>query len=168
MMEDFIRKNRKTFDIEEPPTEVWNKIQKEVFEKEPKSKLYLWKAAAVTFLISTASLLIYRFYQSQEVKSLSDISPEYAEMETLYRAQLTQLESELDSSQFNNKRIKWLFEEIDALDDINKSFENDLKEGVINDRLINNLLDYYEKKIRLLERIKVEINRINHESEILS
>ena len=61
--------------------------------------------------------------------------------------------------------IKQLFDEIKKLDAVYDQAMRDLKELGPNERVINTIFNTYEQKIRLLELIILETNKINsHEN----
>jgi hypothetical protein len=61
----------------------------------------------------------------------------------------------------------FLLDELKELDKVYKTYEEDLYKTGENEQIINALLDYYEKKIRLLNRLSMEIEKQkNYETTI--
>lgn len=78
-----------------------------------------------------------------------------------YITQINQLESTIPiGSAMEQEDFEWIFEELNMLDEINEIYRSDI--GKINEEeLVGVLIDYYEKKIRLLRKLELEIERTN-------
>lgn len=160
-IEEHIKNRREQLDIENPPADTWNDIKKE-WKKEP--SISWWKVAAVLFITTSVGLLLHNISlqnQVDELASLGDISEEYKAIEDEYVAQINQLESDVEINQVrSNEDFSWIFEELNALDEIDKLYRKDI--GKINEeQLVGVLIDCYEKKIRLLSKLELEIKRTN-------
>jgi len=116
------------------------------------------------FIAATLGLLIHNIRLQQEVEtlaSLGDLSEEYQEMENDYLLQINQIETSLSIEEVkSNEEYQWMFEEMAALEEVNDLYRQDI--GKINeDQLVEVLIDYYEKKLRLLKKLELEIKRAN-------
>ncbi len=169
-IEQQLRDKRDRLDMEEPPKALWNNIRSEWQKPQPQSGLVVWwKVAAVLFLISSIALLVHNVVLQQEVDelaSLGDISKEYRKIERSYQREINQLTSSLPLEEIiDQEEFAWMMEELEALEEINEHYRKDIGKAVDQDRLVNALMDYYEKKIRILRKLQLEINRQQNEKE---
>lgn len=160
-IEDLIKKRKDQMDVETPPADIWDGIKSEW--KAEKSFSW-WKVAAVIFITISFGLLLQNIsLQSQvdELATLGDISEEYRAIEDDYLVQISELESTIEISKVRSSDdFAWIFEELNTLDKINTQYREDI--GKINEeQLVGVLIDCYEKKIRLLRKLELEIKRTN-------
>ena len=169
-IEDQIKDKREQLDIETPPKDAWNEIR-EGWKKEETIQSYFqwWKVAAAVFFISTVGLIAYTLSLKQDVEklaSLSDISPEYQTIEADYQVEINQLTSALSLDDLSQREeYVWVLEEMRMLDEINEQYRADIGENADQDLLVRALLDYYEKKIRFLKKLELEIKRQKNEEQ---
>lgn len=160
-IEEHIKNRRDQLDIENPPADTWNGIKSE-WKKE--SSVSWWKVAAVLFIATSVGLLLHNISlqnQVDELASLGDISEEYKAIEDNYVAQINQLESNIELSKVRSQEdFSWIFEELMALDEIDKLYRKDIGK-ISEEQLVGVLIDCYEKKIRLLSKLELEIRRTN-------
>ncbi len=160
-IDKLIKQRSKQLDVESPPPEVWQAIQKEI-RKPQQSTFQWWKVAAILFICFSIGLLIQnRLLQTKvdELASLGDLSEEYSAMEYEYLTQVSMLEETLPLDQIRAKaQYSWIFEELTTLEEINLMYRSDIGK-VGNDQLVAALIDYYEKKLKLLKTLELEIER---------
>ena len=161
-IEEIIKNKRDQLDVDSPPPELWGEIKKD-WKKE---NLYgsWWKVAAVIFITTTLGLLLHNISlqnKVEELASLGDISEEYRGIENDYITQIKSIESSIPISQAKTQNnFQWIFEELETLDQINTLYRQDI--GKISEKqLVGVLMDYYEKRIRLLKKLELEIKRTN-------
>ncbi len=169
-IEDQIKEKRKELDIEVPSSEVWNGIREGWKKKETQpTSFQWWKIAAAIFFVSTIGLIGYSLYLKKEVEelaSLGDISPEYQAIEASYNSEISLLTSTLSiDSLIISDDYGWVAEEMAQLDEINEQYRADIGSDADQELLIRALLDYYEKKIRLLKKLELEIKRQKNEEQ---
>jgi hypothetical protein len=162
-IEDIIKKRKDQLDVETPPAELWDGIKKE-WKPEQNSAIQWWKVAAVLFIATSIGLLIHNITlqnKVEELATLGDISEEYHEIEKGYLSEISSLEASIPLKQVKSQEaFTWIFEELETLDQINQMYRQDI--GKINEtQLVGVLMDYYEKKIRLLKKLELEIQRTN-------
>ena len=160
-IEELIKSRKDKLNLETPPPEIWDGIKKE-WKKD--KRFSWWKAAAILFIATSLGLLLHNLSlqdKVEELASLGDISDEYRKIETSYEARIADLESGIKISQVkSDEDLSWIFEELAILDEINLLYRQDI--GKIDDEKITEvLIDYYEKKIRLLKKLELEIRRTN-------
>ncbi|MEQ8903756.1 hypothetical protein [Ekhidna sp.] len=162
-IEEIIKKKKDQLDIESPPAELWDGIKKQ-WKPEQRSTMQWWKAAAVLFISTSIGLLIHNITlqnKVEELATLGDISEEYKAIEKNYLTEISHLEASIPLKQVKSQQdFVWIFEELETLDQINLMYRQDI--GKINKaQLVGVLMDYYEKKIRLLKKLELEIKRTN-------
>lgn len=151
-------------DVEQPPSDLWNKIRDEwKKEEKPASTHHWWKVAAIVFISTSLTLLIYSLSLQNKVEqlaSLGDISEEYMEMENQYKAEIGVLESSIKNQKVNLENdFQWIADEMKTLEEINELYRRDIGQVANQAQLTGALIDYYEKKIKLLKKLELEINR---------
>jgi hypothetical protein len=163
--EEFLKNNRQQLDVESPDDQlIWGGINSELRQK-PKSVFRnFWKAAAVILLLMSSGYFIYNeFFKSQPLVytiSLSDIDPNYAVMETNYLLVIDNKMQELGQvSSSSIENITVYREELINLDEMYEEYQHDFVELGENERLIMAMMDYYEKKMRVLDRMLMEIQK---------
>lgn len=160
-IEELIKKRKEKLDVETPPTELWDGIRKEW--KSEKSFPW-WKAAAAIFIVTSLGLLLQNISlqnKVDELASLGDISEEYRSIEDSYLTQIQELETSIQINQVRSQNdFNWIFDEINALDEINDLYRKDIGK-ISEEQLVGVLIDCYEKKIRLLKKLELEIKRTN-------
>ncbi|SNT31353.1 hypothetical protein SAMN05421640_3367 [Ekhidna lutea] len=165
-IEELIKNRKDQLNVEFPPDEVWGNIQKSWKNEKPTSQW--WKIAAAVFITLSIGLLLHNIsLQSQvdELASLGDISEDYRVMEDDFIAQISTIEAGLEIEKVKSQNdFEWIFQELNTLDEINEMYRKDI--GTINSHeLTGILIDYYEKKIRLLKKLELEIKRNNKLNE---
>ena len=180
--ENFIKNNRTEFDDLEDLSigGIWKGVESKLGEEDSDSnkekrvsffrirKSYLFAAAA-------SVLLLIGFMAGQKwsvnppvekaLPSLADISPELAKTEAEFKKLIAQKESEIGLNRLEKEAFAEIFDELDLLESIHEEYRKDIPEFGHNDQLIHTLIKYYEQKIRLLERLSNEIEKLKYYEE---
>ncbi len=164
-LEEYIQENRSGVDHETPPESVWNGIESQLTHSDRKASWnWMWKAATIGLLIVCGGLIFLLTNKEENLRySLGDISEEYQQLESDYQVTITSLEKSLDMESIDTDDFAWVFEELEYLDKVNEQYQQDISEGLIDVQTIEALVDYYEKKLKLLKILELEINRKNNE-----
>jgi hypothetical protein len=88
-LEDFIGKNRKAFDDQEPSEKVWSIIERSLgFQRHASlwNSVALWRAAAVIFMAVTAFLLLPKDQSAKQQLALK----EFSDVENFYIQQISE------------------------------------------------------------------------------
>ncbi|MEM1120589.1 MAG: hypothetical protein AAGJ18_09070 [Bacteroidota bacterium] len=184
-LEQFIRDNREEFDTAVPSLKVWAELDKKlpqtatqisVHKVQPLAQAsvakvfsirkFLSMAAAVTLLIGFGIGIGFTLApQGKEAVALSDISPEYAEVEQYYAQQVNTNLAVLASFDATTPAIKADLAEIDAwMEDLQKELSivpDSKKEAVIND-----IIDLYKTKVAILDKLLESIQSSNQKNSI--
>ncbi len=164
-LERFISDNRDAFDKAAPRMKVWEGIEQKI-EQKPAKRIAIWKfarmAAAVALLLGVGAAMGVYFSngQQQVANTFSNISPEHAEMEEYFKAEIQSRTKKLAS--FN--KDKTVNEDLVQLEDLLKDLEKELQQSppANNERIIDAMIQNYRTRIELLEHV---LNRIDHKEE---
>jgi uncharacterized protein YecA (UPF0149 family) len=165
-LEKHIRENRAQLDTEKVPGDAWKTISnRSGFRKRSNWPDIMKIAAGISIGLFVAFLLYKQDARIETLYSLSDIAPEYEQIENQYIESVNQLYDKIDVENLDTVEYQWLLDEITYLDEMNAQYRDDIDSYVDSEKLVKSLIDYYEKKIRLLERLELEINRSKNEEE---
>lgn len=169
-IDEIIKSKRDQLDVEQPPADLWENIRDEWKSETKKSTMSAWKVAASILLITSFGLLLYTRSLHQEIDqlaSLGDISVEYKTIENQYQSEVEALETSIPLQEIGqSKDYEWLLEELKTLDQINQLYRADIGKVGNEDQLVQVLIDYYEKKIKLLKKLDLEISRDKKNQEV--
>ena len=87
--------------------------------------------------------------------------PQFEEEEN-YRQMVTEKMQTLDFESINRADYKDIFYELDLLEQVHSEFEADYPKMVNKEKAIDVLQKYYNRKIRILERLSKEIEKKSH------
>lgn len=159
-LDDWMQQHRSEFDQAEAPEGLWNELKQAVPKEKKNMPQWTWYAAAVL-------LLSFGFWlgrpSGQEIpdpNSGAQLPSSFLAQEEEYRNDLVLIESQLDLDRISaNPEYDWVFEELMELESINAQYRSDLGSSVPKEELLTVLIDYYEKRLRLLHRLQMEIER---------
>ena len=180
LLEKTIRKNRELLETEAPTghfkrfeDKLDNKFRK---RKRFKKKLYLQIAATILIVLLGANQIrISLTSKIKEPTGLSNISPEYKEVEFYYTSTINQglqeWENLIQNGYIPAEEQLLLSEEIKEFDDTYARLKKELGSNPNDDRVINAMLEMYQSKLSVitlilqkLENIKRQ-NQLNNETE---
>lgn len=170
-LEDFIKNNQSDFkEVESPSIErMWKGVQDDLKGKKEPSVFTIRKthffaiAASILLLIGFLSGSLWQRSNSTPTpNSLADLSPELAKKEAEFQKLIAQKEAEIGLNQLGKEAFQDIFEELELLENIHKEYQKDIPSYGQNDQLIETLIKYYEQKIRILERLSKEIEKLKY------
>jgi hypothetical protein len=160
-----MHKLRSQLDLINPPKDVWTKISAHTIGTKSLGRTNLvWKSAAIILLGMTIGLSILLLKGDPAPHSLSDISQEYKQIETDYQREIHDLSARLMINEINQEEFEWIFDELAMLDKIQSQYLRDLAKGGHREKVIGVLIDQYEKKLNLLKKLELELNRQQNEN----
>lgn len=164
-LEDFFKENKKEFDTLEPSNDLWSKVESNLEKtNELHDYSWVWKVAAVLFLISTLVLLFrndnLEVEQIEEqISSNEGYNSELIEVEGYYTKMISSKEKEIAKYNLSNPE---LLVGMNSLDSMYTDLKNNLKVNQKDDRLINAMIrnlqlrvDILNKQLNILEQIKM-------------
>lgn len=175
-LKNFIGQNRDAFDSEKPSEDLWSRIEKDLPKNNVEAKTielpsstwqtYVWRVAAA-LLISIGSILVYEWYDQEEIIVMSpantieapnsqerSLNPELAEAEAYYSGKINNQLSELKKYTVSYPGLE---EEVTLdLDDLDQAFHElqvELDNDVANEEVIEAMIENYQIKTEILEDI---------------
>lgn len=170
-LEKYLKKQRFKLDVEEPEQDlIWEGVRNGLQKKKRSLTEWFWKVAAVFLLIVSTTYFVVNETKEKQivVLALSDISEDLgkreSELKQLVDLKWTQVQHQLPPE---NKDLQFLLNELHELDEIYLSYQKDLNKTLNNEPIIRAMLDYYEKKTKILNRLLLEIEKQKyHENTI--
>ncbi len=161
-LENYIKNNREQLDTEKPNTEaIWKNIEKSVNIKKRNYWLMSVKVAASIILLVGFSVLLHQLasiHNNQQL-ILAKIDDTLAKQEADYQKQIKKYYKILQTTNYNKSDLITTLDEVKYIDDLIQKYSEDLQKYGANEELIKSLMDLYQKKIMILNRILNEIER---------
>ncbi len=187
-IEELILKNLEGLNDNEPPEGHFERFE-EKLAKQPKKRSFslnlVWKvAAAVIFVFLAVNQGKIWFSpdnenivpsSGQQAMSLASVSPEYEEVEFYYTNAinngLMQWEKMADAGLISEQEQEMMDVELTEFEDVYDRLQNDLAASPNDERVINAMLEYYQKKLSLITMIVNKLEEVkqknkNHETEM--
>ncbi len=155
----FVSSNRDDFEMYDLDVDLsWDQIniglETRNIERKSKRKLWLSIAASVTLLISFSALLVWNSSKTaQPEEAIFAAVPELAEAQMYYTSQIN-YKLEIAQSKIDNKEV---FTSLDELDAAFKDLKADLKDNADNEEVIIAMIENYQLKLKILDRILEEV-----------
>ncbi len=170
-LEKYLKTNRLRLDSDQPDEEsVWEGIKSGLNKKQHVLPTWFWKVAAIFIFIVSATYFVVNETKDNTVVAITladisdDLGNQEAELQHLVNLKWEEVKPLLPKEK---TEIDFLLNEINELDKVYKSYQNDLSISDANEENIVALLDYYQKKMKILNRILHEIEKQkNHEKTI--
>lgn len=159
--DEYIRKNREKLDVELPDEDfLWNGISQSLNEK-PRKKFGFLKVAATIVILMGIGFFAYQVIaiRANQELILANIDPNLAKQEADLQKQIKVYYKAIENSDFNKDLLTTNFSDLEYIDTLINQYSNDLDQNGPNPRLLNSLMDLYQKKIKLLDRMLNEIEK---------
>ncbi len=174
-IEDIIRNNKDFFDGAEPSDGHFERFSRKLEisfgEKILKRSIvpYLLRAAVVTLLVTLSSLWTWDHFirPDRNKMTLSDVSPQYKEVENYYVHQVNLMESELVNIDMKNnpEQKKILVSEMKGMDSIYVQLQKELKANPNDERIINAMIEHYQTKVEVMSYLVSQLKAIRNENQ---
>ena len=176
-LERYILQNRDQLEnIEAPsgPEAVWTKVAARVNpgqrpftarRVERRRWFQLAAAASIGLLIGLGMWQVLPQNWTQETRaepSIANFFPDLADREAEYRKLIARKEVEIGIDQLDPREYSDIFMELELLDTFREEYLRDMAKVPSDDDLVETLLRFYERKVRILERLNNEIEKKNH------
>lgn len=165
-LDNIIQKNRSEFDSFEPSDGHFERFEQKLKELNKKEKTftigYILKAAVVTILVVLSGLWVYDNFEpgTNDGIALSEISPEYGEVEMYYTHLVNQKYSEINQCETLDSTQKgMLIYELGEMDSIYSNLKNDLKTNPNDERVINAMIQHYQLKVEVMNQILQQLQQ---------
>lgn len=176
-IEDVIRKNRSFFDEAEPSEGHFERFKGKLearFSARKKINIgpYLLRAAVVTLLVTLSSLYTWEHFirPDRSKMTLSQVSPQYREVETFYVQQVNMLQGEiLDIAAITgDDQKKILDEELKNMDASFRELQKELRANPNDERIINAMIEHYQTKVEVMSFILSQLKQVKSEKQEIS
>lgn len=175
-IDEIFKRERGAFDDREPSEEHFErfsfKLATRLHSVGTKRSIvpYLLKAAVVTLLVTLSSLWTYDHVIRPDLKktmTLSDVSPEYKEVENYYVQQVSFMENEFTNIDFvNNPEQKdIMLSELQSMDSVYVELQKELRTNPNDQRIVNAMIKHYQTKIEVMSYILDQLKEINTETD---
>jgi hypothetical protein len=150
-------------DVEKPDEEyIWKGISEGLNKKRNQKKLLYWKIAASILIIISLGLLFQNTLWRSQIKNeliLAGYSKEIVKQEKNLIKQINNYQQQLKKSEIDKKKLATDFSKIEEIDRLIKQYSDDLKNYGPDQRILNTLIDLYNKKIMVMDRMLNEIQK---------
>jgi hypothetical protein len=166
-LERHIIKNREALDkVERPDIEkMWGKIKTEIPQARPKRSaliIGLRKIAVAASFMLIGGVAVWLFMNKpvdEQPISLADFYPELLETEDNYKRTIAQKEAAIPFDSLEQFIFEDILKELKTLEGMKETTMEDLPQYSQNERVVNALMRYYERKIQILERLSNEYKK---------
>lgn len=155
-LEKYIESQRHTLDAE-TPRDLWGGIQAEMLRKKYHNKLIGWRIAASVALLFAVGHL--GFDLALKNNTTPQQNGAFAALEIEYEQEVQQLKKEVKQKGISRNQYATLFEQLEYIDKIENEYRTDIPLANNKEKIAEILVDTYEKKIKLLERLLEEADR---------
>ena len=99
--------------------------------------------------------------------SLSEVSPEFREVENYYVHQVNLMESELGNIEVkgNEEQKRILLKEMKSMDSVYVQLQKELKANPNDERIINAMIEHYQTKVDVMNYILNQFKAIRNENQ---
>jgi len=173
-IEDIIKNNKEFFDDAEPSNGHFERFSRKLEimceEKTIKRSIvpYLLKAAVVTLLVTLSSLWTWDHFirPDRNRMTLSEVSPQYKEVENYYAHQVNLMESELSGIDLisNPEQKQILLSEMRSMDSVYVQLQKELKANPNDERIINAMIEHYQTKVEVMSYIVNQLKAVRNEN----
>lgn len=165
--EKYIRSNREQFDDRNPDPAIWNQIEARLPQKSATHRrLTMWKtlSIAAVALVLILSGVIAGMFMGRGSLSQDPAYAEFMQAEQYYTVEYNKKKSELAQYQYDPV----VDEDLKELDKMYEALAKELTETSQTDKseLINAMIQIYQTRIQLLERVLNKIEQGENEKQI--
>ncbi len=175
-IDEIISRNRELFDDKEPSEGHFDRFSYKLATRLHTGAVkrsivpYLLKAAVVAILVTLSSLWSFEHLIRPSLNNkmtLSDVSPEYREVENYYVKQVNLMENEITSIDLANnpEQKNMLDQELKSMDSIYVELQKELKANPNDQRIINAMIEHYQTKVDVMNYILSQLRQINNETK---
>ncbi len=161
-IEEYIRKNRNQLDVERADEDyLWTGISHSIKSIPKQKRFFTLKIAATIILLVALSFITYQVtsLRNNQQLILAKIDPNLAKQEAQFQNQIKTYYTILQKTDYNEDLLTTSFRDLEYIDTLINKYSDDLNQNGPNPKLINSLMDLYQKKIKLLDRMLNEIEK---------
>lgn len=163
-IEEFIRENKRAFDMEEPPAHLWNKIEEQLGGWEaPKKKLNrtLWLSIAAS-LIVVLGITGMLTYKAKAPVSLADVNPDYAKKQMQFASLIEEKKDSLEVlSKINPALYNKFNQDIERMDRDYQKLKKELGDSPNQKMVVKAMVKNLELQLQVITQQLTIINQVN-------
>ena len=171
-IEKLIQENRNSFDSDEPQALHFEKFDQKLgnrlHSKKKRQPSFFLKVAAIFALGLMSTLWLYEKFIQAPVNnsfaqmSLSDISPEYAEVEFYYTNSINSSLEDLSPYLEEHHELKQelLDKEFEQLDSLYLDLQKELTENPGNEQIIDAMIQHYQTKMEIIATVLKQLKKV--------
>ncbi len=177
-LEEFVKHNRESFDVFEPPMGMFDKIQREVAgQSKPKGKsrtlTYVRRIAAAVVILLAGYGIVHLVLDikpegrkvAETIETISPENQELGEAVLYYASKINNEREQLEKHAANHPEIlEDIKQEFEDLDSEYQSLEDDLQDGISNQTVIEAMIRTAKIKLAILEEMNREMKRIEEKN----
>ena len=113
------------------------------------------------FIVIALSVITYQIasLRNNQKLILANIDPDLAKQEAQFQYQIKTYYDVLQQTNYKKDLLTESFNDLEYIDTLISKYSDDLSTNGPNPKLLNSLMDLYQKKIRLLDRMLNEIEK---------
>jgi hypothetical protein len=165
-LEKHIHKNRDELDkVETPDIQgMWAEIAPNIPGQQQKRRAIIIglrkiAIAASFMLVGGFAVWVFMNQQNKKNSSLATFYPELLEIEDNYRRTIAKKEATIPFDSLDQFLFEEILDELETLEEMKATTLEDLPQYSKNERVVNALMKYYERKIQILERLSNEYQK---------
>ena len=169
-LEEIIKSDKEIWNSDEPAEghferfSVKLELRTKTGNSQRRISTYLLRAAGVAALVILSSLWVWDNIVKQNSKrmTLSEVSPEYMEVETYFIQQVNLLEDEIKGSILSDdpEQKDILMKELQNMDTVYIALQKELKVNPNEEKIINAMIEHYQKKLEVMTIIVTQLKSI--------
>lgn len=163
--EKYFDKNREALDSRQPNEQaIWYGVEQGLHQKKGNRSMFIWRAAAILLAFVTVAQLTYIMTSQaksheMELALIGTQSGAFGSLEASYNQELVLLENRLAEKEVNPEEYELFYEEMKFINQVEDEFKQEIPLTNNREKLAGILIDTYEKKIQLLERMLQQVER---------
>ena len=143
---------------------IWPGVERALQNKKDTRSFIIWRAAAVLLALVAVAQLTYIITSRSKASPVqlalvSEASGAFQSLEAAYRQELLQLEERLTKKEIDRAEYATFFDEIEYIQNLEREFKEEIPITSDREKIAGILIDTYEKKIQLLERLLQQVER---------
>ncbi|MDZ7743796.1 MAG: hypothetical protein U5Q03_19185 [Bacteroidota bacterium] len=161
-LEDHIKNKRQKLDVEKPDDhKIWSGIHKHFSENSSlRKRVVFWRAAAIiALLLSIGFVLVYEFGGKATDPQAGIGEADMIYHHRMYDQEIESKWQEVNSMQMDIEDFPWLMDELEEIEQVHLDYLKDLKNMGGQPEIKRAIENYYVQKIRLLDRLLIEIDK---------
>ncbi|OFX85776.1 MAG: hypothetical protein A2W99_05610 [Bacteroidetes bacterium GWF2_33_16] len=161
-IEEYIRQNRNKLDVENADEDfLWAGISQSFIKPKRSKRMVVLQIAASVLLFIGLSYAVFELsiIRNNQELILKNIDPKLARQEAQFQKQINTYYNTLIKTNFDKDQLATSFNELQNIDDMIHQYSEDLKNHGANPKILNSLMDLYQKKILVLDRMLNEIEK---------